>query len=585
MRLISLSLLMAGLLAACSLNAAPSTPRNMQDLVPHELPAPTLLLQGRITLLAQTKHARLSLVGSNSRNTDPRRTLPNMVFDVVQSQSGEVIPLQRSLQLSDNPYWDYIVGVGKIWQDTDNKQTHIVALPFALVEKNENCVHNGIITFDIDTQDQSSGRFKSEYYYQISSETCAYFKADFWGRGESKFEDKQYTNAALYLQHYQQEQQHRLNTQTLSQLSTRYPELSLAGLALTGQIKAQDMTTYGLVVNDVHYVADCPTRAGLYPFCEQLVLPSYSTAKSIFAGLSMFYLQQQYGDVFTQKVQDWVPQCLGKQGRSDNGQNEQWQDVTFVDLLNMSSGNYHSAAYHVDEGADATLTFFNATTHQDKLNFACGHYPHQSPAGERFVYHTSDTYLLTAALNNYLKSKRGDKVDIFTDIVVNKIFAQLRLSALSNGSRRTQDAEKQAYGGYGLFFNTDDIAKLSLFINQQSASLATEPRLLAQGPLNQALQRSAEPFGLTTDFSTIRYWHSFWARNIDSLQLCDSPTWLPFMSGYGGITIALLANNTSYYYFSDSHQYDWSSALPELAKLQSLCHPPEQAKLQALQED
>jgi len=558
LRLIISSLFITGLLCTFKLAAAPSAPRNMQDLVPSEMPPATLQIQGRITLLAQANFAKLSYVGSSIRVDEPRRILPSMVFDVVQSQTGEIIPLQRSLQLSDNPYWDYIVGVGKIWRSSqiNGEQTHTIALPFALVEKNENCVHNGIVTFNIDAQHQST-----EYYYQISSETCAYFKADFWGRGKVNFAAKHYVNTALYLQHYQQEQQQRLTTLPLSELSQRYPELSSQALALNGTIKPQDMTLLGLVFEDVHYVSECYTRQGNYPFCEQLVLPSYSSAKSIFAGLSVFYLQQQYGDVLSQAVQDWLPEC----------QSEQWQGVTFAHLLNMSSGNYDSAAYHVDEGAKATLAFFNATSHQDKLHFACQQYSRKSPPGQQFVYHTSETYLLTSALNRYIKSKWGEKADIFTDVVVNKLFAHLRLSALSNGSRRTQDAEQQAYGGYGLFFNRDDIAKLSLFINSQSANVTPAQRLLAQVPLNQALQRSSPAFGLTTDFPTIRYWNSFWARNIKDVSPCKEDTWLPFMSGYGGITIALLPANSSYYYFSDSNQYNWSAAIPELAKLQSLC--------------
>jgi hypothetical protein len=57
------------------------------------------------------------------------------------------------------------------------------------------------------------------------------------------------------------------------------------------------------------------------------------------------------------------------------------------------------------------------------------------------------------------------------------------------------------------------------------------------------------------------------------------------MSGYGGITIALLPDNSSYYYFSDSNQYNWSAAIPELAKLQSLCSAHSTTMLLTTQQD
>src|SRR5690606_11978834 len=110
------------------------------------------------------------------------------------------------------------------------------------------------------------------------------------------------------------------------------PDIAIDKLALSDSIATTDMTLYGTVFNHVHYVSPCYTRAGDYPFCEQLIIPSYSTAKSIFAGLAMLYLQQRFADVFAQPVSRWVAAC----------QTQQWQGVTLGNLLDMSSGNYDS---------------------------------------------------------------------------------------------------------------------------------------------------------------------------------------------------------------------------------------------------
>ena len=115
--------------------------------------------------------------------------------------------------------------------------------------------------------------------------------------------------------------------------------------------------------------------------------------------------------------------------------------------------------------------------------------------------------------------------------------------------------------------------RINRFIHQQFST--SQSPLLAQQRLSEALQRTPSARGLATDYSHIRYQHSFWARNINKLVTCDNASWLPFMSGFGGITVALLPNNTTYYYVSDSHQYNWAEAIPELSKLQSLCSLPE----------
>ena len=55
------------------------------------------------------------------------------------------------------------------------------------------------------------------------------------------------------------------------------------------------LSTFGFVYDGVNYVGDCPTRQGAYPFCGQLLLPSYSTAKSAFGGMALMRLAQKYG--------------------------------------------------------------------------------------------------------------------------------------------------------------------------------------------------------------------------------------------------------------------------------------------------
>lgn len=527
----------------------------MSELMPVSSQQMTSAIQGHTSFSMNRKSSRVKLVSTGKLISDGRELIPNISFDWVQNDTGEIIPFKRHLIISDNPYWDYILGAGVIWPSEDGEESTRISMPFALIEKNENCVHNGVIVFEI-------GKAESEeqIYYQISSETCAYFKADFWGKGKAVTKTSKTNYTAKIAADYKNQKEHELATRSIDTLTEFAATLVIQSLALPNKIASEDMTVFGVARDNVHYVSECQTRMGSYPFCDQMVLPSYSTAKSLFAGVAMFYLQKQYGDVFQQPISKWVKQCSGKQ----------WKGVTFEHLLDMNTGNYDSSGYSADEASANKLAFFNAKTNNKRLDFACNHYARNSQPGETFVYHTSDTYLLGVGLNAYVKAKLGNQADVFKDVLFKHIFQPLDLSQISAVSRRTPDKQQQPYVGYGLFFNRDDLVRLSRFLQQQ---LHANPasRLLAETPLSEALQRDSAQPGMPTDYSYVRYQHGFWARNAGEQTGCKNAQWIPLMSGYGGITIALLADESSYYYVSDSHEYDWSEAIPELNKLNLTC--------------
>ncbi|WP_460311301.1 serine hydrolase [Aliiglaciecola aliphaticivorans] len=511
--------------------------------------------KGHIALQMDKLRAKIQVIQSASPLQENIEILPDMSFNWVSNELGEVIPEKRHLLHSDNPNWDFFIGVGKFWGTPPEHQGSKISLPFAIVEKNENCVHNGVLVIELGLAGSSN-----QFYYQISSETCAYFKADFWGTGTAHYTENTSDSPGEIVTQYEAEKHARLPWVALDELAKKLPKIKIENLALPQRIALTDMSAYGVLYKDIHYVSSCPTRAGNYPFCEQLVLPSYSTAKSLFAGLAMFYLEKHYGNVFEQPVDRWIEQC------SDS----QWQGVTFGHLLDMTTGNFDSAQYGVDEASADKLSFFTAKTNEGRIAYACNHYVRKRSPGSTFVYHSSDTYLLGVGLNKFIKSKLGENADIFTDILYKQIFLPLGLSQVSAKTRRTQGEAKQPYTGYGLFFNRHDLVKLSRYIQRQSTSTESASEL-SKNYLLAGLQQAPNNRGATTDYPNIRYQHGFWGRKVDAKFKCKSESWIPFMSGYGGITLALLGNNNTYYYVSDSYQFNWTEALSELDKLNSVC--------------
>jgi hypothetical protein len=533
--------------------------------VPEQSNPSKLRLQGHLTFSPITALSHLALVEQNDgylfeRKTRPeaftsaRAFLPEISIDFVQSEQN-IIPVNRGLQASVHAHWDYIVGVGDIWQEIEDGDYSRISLPFALVEKNQNCVHNGTLSFLVNEQGKTT-----DFYYQISSETCLYYKANMWGKGQVTFAESNIDGGNTVVDEYRLQQKHRFPTQPLSHLKQQFSAINLDNITLNKSVNPLDISSVAVIFNGQHYVSDCMTRFGLYPFCSQMILPSYSTAKSIFAGLAMFVLEQEYPSIFQQKISDWVKEC----------KDTRWQGVTFAHLLNMSTGNYQSTGHSVDEAAPHSQIFFKAKSHQEKINYSCGQFAHQKTPGSTFVYHTSDTYLLGSGLNNFLNAKlnKQQTTSVFEYVFVEKLWPFLQLSPVAFTTQKTADAEQQAFTGYGLFFTRDDIAKLAYFLMSQTSH---QNEYLSSHRLQKTLQPRLTGDELETEIEAVGYTNGFWKRNITDYLGCENDTWLPFMSGYGGIAIVLAKPNMQYYYFSDSGQHNWLEAIKELNKITPLC--------------
>lgn len=472
------------------------------------------------------------------------RSLPELDVDLVQH--GDVlIPAQRGLIPSTHAAWNWIIEPGRVWSEPNDHGLSRAALPFALQERNANCTHNGMLGFLFNEQG-----IVGKVAFEIAGETCRYRKFDAWGFIAASRTPARVPDAQALIQQHDDTVAARLPVRPVETL----PEDTALALATAA---GPEPTVYGAVLDGIHYRSSCATRHGDYPACESIDLPSYSTAKSIFAAVALMRLERLYPGVAASAVTDQVAACARVRS---------WTGVTLEQALDMATGHFRSTAYMADEDDPSIAQFFESVDHAAKIRFACNHYPRKSPPGTRWAYHTSDTYLLGTAMTAILRARQAPGADLYDDLLL-PLWTGLKLSPTLSTTRRTEDAVAQPFVGWGLTFQPDDIVRIARWLMHGAGEL------LDQRLLDAAMQRVPTDGGLPAGFPDFRYRAGFWARDIGGLLGCSAQRWIPAMSGFGGISVAMLpARDTLFYSFGDSNHWDWGAAAIALTGPDDPCH-------------
>jgi hypothetical protein len=234
----------------------------------------------------------------------------------------------------------------------------------------------------------------------------------------------------------------------------------------------------------------------------------------------------------------------------------------------MATGNFRSQAFEEDEFSVPHEWFVFADTHRDKLSFACNFFPRKAEPGTRFVYHTSDSYVLGTALAGFL-ARHDPEADLYDSVVAGPIWRALELSPLLDEARRTYDVVGQPFTGWGLAYEADDIVRIAAWLEDDARTGDTG--LLDRAMLQAALQRDPADRGLPAGAPGLRYNNGFWGFDAGPSLGCPVAVWVPFMSGVSGITVALFPNGVIYYYFSDSYVFRWQSARDAAHRIAPLC--------------
>lgn len=473
----------------------------------------------------------------NRKNEDLFLKLPDFKLDL-SIQGQNVIVHNKKIIETNDKFWDLSFSDGIAWSRDDYV---FVSAPFTLIQKHANCSHNGVLLFALNSFNEIS-----QSVFQISSETCAYFQFNYVAIFDSFFEINKNDNEFIA---------NTKNKKSIEDLYEKYPSIFRGSFADSDAFNPDEVTAYGFFDGEEHFIGPCLTRSGSYPFCENLLLPAYSLTKTIGGSLGIAAYQKKYGSIVDTKINDLVSAC------SKN----KWRDVTIENLSDMATGQYKSLVHYGDEDSLASVNFiFNKLSHEEKVDFSCNNYPKKKNPGTTFVYHTSDTYLIGTSLNNLLSDKKEN--DFFDDLLV-PIFNHYNFSEKIKYIRRTNDNRNQPYTGWGMFLQRDDLVKLN--------SLLESPELIkyfSKDFLDEGLQRTEDKGLLAIKHSNIFYNNGFWAARFDkNIFGCKEDLMIPFMSGFGGITVVFLPNSMMYYYFSDNYTFSWYSAVYAAHNIKPLC--------------
>ncbi len=475
------------------------------------------------------------------------KQMPNFNYQFVQ-HGTHLIPVNRGLQITSHPVWELILEPGRVWNENSDNGYSRAAIPFALQEYGANCTHNGVLSFLF----KSDGSM-STVAYEIASETCNYYQFNLYGRLSASYTPATIGTAAAIKTAYATEVSNRMPTKPISALATDYPGSGVTIATIGSEQSSSARSAFGVAYNGVHYTGGCGTRYGDYPYCDVLDLPSYSVAKSTYGAYGLMALEQLYSGVKNLSVYSQVSTCPSSR----------WNDVKLENLIDMSTGNYTDAGFEVDEGSSAMLNnFFLNYSDSGMTSFACS-YPRKVTPGTSWVYHTSDTYLLGRAMDQYLGQ------DSFNWMVSN-IYTPLKLSPTAKTSVRTFDTANQQVSGFGLTYHRDDVVKLAEFVNNASGAIGGTQKLKLT-MVNEALQKTAY-HGLNAGSAYDSYDNGFWIWKADSALGCSSSRYIPYMSGYGGISVILLPNNMVYYFFSDNAEYTFNNSVIQLNKIGNFCN-------------
>ena len=477
------------------------------------------------------------------------------------SYKGYLVPATRTL-IESPANWTLILSPGKVWSEPGDNGMSRASFPFTLGSPPDRPTaggeaHNGVATFLFDDTRVSSFRF------QIIQETAPDGDIfDMWGQFPMEYVPGTIENQETLAAQFAEELAKQMPIHPWSELESRYDPDVLA--SFTADLPPEETSAAGVVIDGVIYLKPSLTRHGEYPYPRYMHHAAMSISKSIGAGVAMLWLAQKYGeDVFDLKIVDYLDVSANHDG---------WKEVTFGDVLNMATGVGDNAPYRRPFDVDANETGYNyrewymADSTAEKLAFAFASDNYPWGPGEILRYTSAQTFVLSAAMDAFLKSKEGPDAHLW-EMLTEEVFRPIGVYHMSmmhvpNGVGNPGVPLMAS----GLRLTVDDVGKIVTLL--QNGGQHNGKQLLSAAKLAEALHRTGQviglPSGKTFAYGDQAYHMSFWSiahRTGDGRYFQ-----VPFMSGAGGNTIFIAPNGVSTFVFTDFGKDAYSLNSPLVAE-------------------
>ncbi|NHK28841.1 serine hydrolase [Parvularcula flava] len=464
---------------------------------------------------------------------------------------GQLIPRETGIidtrEWSDS-FWDVIVGTGAYWREEGDDGWSRASFPVHLVDRYIGQVRNCVGTFVYDEQEvsnvavqcsQESADVNAEQLSNIRAMVPADYERGAW-----------HTAASIISLHEQR-------------VANRFPVAPLSEIDADGKISAyfdkriwtEAPTSLGAVYMDGTLYAHPPvTRHGVYPYPDEMRYGVYSTTKSMAGALAMFYFAERYGEeIFDALITDYVP------GLADAND---WQGVTFSHALNMATGT--------PVGEEATMLLeplILADTAEEAIANIAGLGAWPEGPGEKFTYGSTNTFVLSYALQNYVEEREGPGVP-YWDLVHKNVLVPIGADDFdllrTRGDEGTSRIPSLAYGA---FPTRDNAAKIAALIADEGEFEGRQ--LLNRNKIREALGRTNWQGYPTPEFWSKRYRHSLWETPVQAGLFCRID--VPFMLGYGANHTLFLPSGIVVFRYMDEQNMDIKPLVRAVEAVRSSC--------------
>jgi CubicO group peptidase (beta-lactamase class C family) len=457
-----------------------------------------------------------------------------------------LVPVESGIlpALDPDSFWSIILSPGEIWSEPDDSGMSRAAFPFLLVSADSNEAHNGLATFLYDGERASSFRF------QVVQETVPWNRFDAWGQHTMSYEPGQVANREALVEQLSDQLDRDLEVRPWSELEAQHDAVLLG--TFTGPVDLLDISATGLIVEDSIYMQPCYTRYGDFPYCQYMRHGIFSVTKSMGGAMAMLQLAQRYGEeVFDLHVAEYVTVPASHDG---------WQAVTFADALNQATGIGDDPSPQVkditsEEGTEKWNRFAMARSTQEKLDVIATYGKYPWGPGEVARYNSTNVFVLSVAMDRFLKSQEGPQADIW-DMVLEEVYNPIGIYAAPIMRTLEPDGSRGVpIFGYGMYPTVQDMAKVAMLLRNGGQHEGRQ--LLHAGKVAEILS-SIEEAGLPSSefnaFGEGRYHLSFWAMPYRSRR--GDKVMIPYMSGFGGNRVVFNPNGIISFRVTDAVNYE-----------------------------